>query len=223
MLDLEHEQIQRIGAILSNIIQAQPSKRYLKAMKAARTIVLAAMSLLVGQASLAAQIYPKVYDATYDSKTPAGAATLRMTSDGKGKLRTESSTAGMKVVSIVNYPEKMSYSILENQKMITKSPIKMEYEGEMNADMAKKKKATDLGIKDVLGHKCHGWKYNEAGTDMEMWMDEGAGIMVRSITKASGYSTELNLKTYNATAPNPALFAIPSNYKVVNAGSPSGY
>lgn len=192
-------------------------------MKAVRTLVLAVTALALGQASFAGQIYPKVYDATYDSKTPAGAAALRMTSDGKGKLRTESNSGGMKVVSIIDYPGKMSYSILETQKMVTKMPLKAEYEGEMNPELAKKKKATDLGTKEIAGHKAHGWKYTVPGGSTEVWMDEAAGIMVQSRTTASGYTTESTLKTFTTQAPSPALFAIPASYKVVSTGGAGGY
>ncbi|CAN5472165.1 hypothetical protein BH11CYA1_BH11CYA1_48090 [soil metagenome] len=189
-------------------------------MKVLASLALAVISLTGTISAQAAdtksELYPKVYDANYICVSPAGKTEMRMTSDGKGKLRTESKTAAYKVVSISDYPGKVCYSIMEAQKMITKMPLKQGYEGNMDATTAKKKNAKDLGVKVIDGRSCHGWNYKDAGVDSEVWVDDSAQILVKSTTKASGTVTSMQLTKVSTAAPSADLFAIPSGYKVMS-------
>ncbi len=119
------------------------------------------------------------------------------------------------MVSITDYPGKFSYAIIDANKMVMKTPLKQAYQGEMTPELAKVKKAKDLGYKDVLGHNCKGWQYTENGMTVETWVDEKAGIMVKSKTSGANTNNEMNLKTYSNKEVPVTLFAIPSNYKVV--------
>ncbi len=192
-------------------------------MKAALALVLGTSMVVLAPSALAGQLYPKVYDATYEAKSQNSVSTIRMCSDGKGKLRTESGTPAYKIISLIDYPGKFSYSILDSQKMIMKTPISTEYEGEMTPELAKKKKAQDLGTKDIAGHKCHGWKMPVEGGFTEVWSDEKAGITVHSVTEAKGYKSEMTLKTYSPAPPAEALFSLPQGYKVTSTGQPNSY
>ncbi len=176
------------------------------------TVVQAADS----KASAKGELYPKVYDANYVCVSPAGKTEMRLTSDGKGKLRSESKAATYKVVSISDYPGKVCYSIMEAQKMITKMPLKQGYEGNMDAETAKKKNAKDLGVKSIDGRSCHGWSYKENGVESEVWVDNSAQVLVKSTTKASGTTTTMQLTKISTAAPAAELFVIPSGYKVMS-------
>ncbi|MBK7749323.1 MAG: hypothetical protein IPP57_03340 [Candidatus Obscuribacter sp.] len=184
-------------------------------MKAAPRFVLAAAAMFISLPALAEQTFPKVYDATYETKNAQGTQNLRLTSDGKGKLRTESQGAGYKVVSIIDYPGKFSYSIIDANKMVMKSPLKISYDGELTPAKAKSKNAKDLGYKDIDGHHCKGWQYNESGMTIDSWVDEKAGIIVKSTTKGANVNNEMTLKTYSAKEAPATLFAIPGDYKVM--------
>lgn len=182
----------------------------------ALAVISTASATVVQAADSKAELYPKVYDANYVCVSPAGKTEMRLTSDGKGKLRSESKAATYKVVSISDYPGKVCYSIMEAQKMITKMPLKQGYEGNMDADTAKKKNAKDLGVKIIDGRSCHGWSYKENGVESEVWVDNSAQVLVKSITKASGTTTTMQLTKISTAAPAAELFAIPSGYKVTS-------
>lgn len=189
-------------------------------MKVLASLALAVISLAsaaaVQAADKKAELYPKVYDANYECVSAAGKTEMRLTSDGKGKLRSESKGPSFKVVSISDYPGKICYSIMEAQKMITKMPLKQGYEGNMDAETAKKKNAKDLGVKDIDGRSCHGWSYKENGTESEVWVDNNAQILVKSTTKTAGTTTSMQLTKISTTAPAAELFVIPSGYKVMS-------
>ena len=165
-------------------------------MKAAPRFVLAAAAMFISLPALAQQTFPKVYDATYETKNAQGTQNLRLTSDGKGKLRTESQGA-------------------DANKMVMKSPLKISYDGELTPAKAKSKNAKDLGYKDIDGHHCKGWQYNESGMTIDSWVDEKAGIIVKSTTKGANVNNEMTLKTYSAKEAPATLFAIPGDYKVM--------
>ena len=189
-------------------------------MKVLASLALAVISLTAVTSAQAAdtknELYPKVYDANYICISPAGKTEMRMTSDGKGKLRTESKSSTYKVVSISDYPGKVCYSIMDAQKMITKMPLKQGYEGNMDTSTAKKKNAKDLGVKTIDGRSCHGWSYKENNVESEVWVDDNAQLLVKSTTKASGTVTSMQLTKASSAAPSADLFAIPSGYKVMS-------
>jgi len=189
-------------------------------MKLLASLALAVISTMsatmVQAADSKGELYPKVYDANYVCVSPAGKTEMRLTSDGKGKLRAESKAATYKVVSISDYPGKVCYSIMDAQKMITKMPLKQGYEGNMDAETAKKKNAKDLGVKSIDGRSCHGWSYKENGAESEVWVDNNAQVLVKSITKASGTTTTMQLTKISTAAPAAELFVIPSGYKVMS-------
>ncbi|MFA6208907.1 MAG: DUF4412 domain-containing protein [Candidatus Obscuribacterales bacterium] len=189
-------------------------------MKLLASLALAVISTMsatmVQAADSKGELYPKVYDANYVCVSPAGKTEMRLTSDGKGKLRSESKAATYKVVSISDYPGKVCYSIMDAQKMITKMPLKQGYEGNMDAETAKKKNAKDLGVKSIDGRSCHGWSYKENGAESEVWVDNNAQVLVKSITKASGTTTTMQLTKISTAAPAAELFVIPSGYKVMS-------
>lgn len=189
-------------------------------MKVLASLALAVISLTNASAAQAAdkktEMYPKVYDANYVCVSAAGKTEMRLTSNGKGKLRSESKGPSFKVVSISDYPGKVCYSIMEAQKMITKMPLKQGYEGNMDAETAKKKNAKDLGVKSIDGRSCHGWSYKENGVESEVWVDDSAQILVKSTTKSSGTTTSMQLTKVSTAEPSADLFAIPSGYKVMS-------
>ena len=189
-------------------------------MKKPQALLFALVSfslLSLNSAALAGgQLYPKLYDATYAVKTPTGVSSMRSISDGKGHLRTEVNVGPSKMVTIMDYPGKTTYTLMEAQKMVIKNPIAQEYEGDLTPELAKKKNAEDLGFKEVLGHNCHGWKLKLPNGVSEHWVDEKAGILVHSRTQAGNYITENNLKSVNMNQPKADLFVVPAGYKPMN-------
>lgn len=166
--------------------------------------------------------YPKkVFDATYDLVNPStGAATMRMASDGKGHMRTETTTKGSKFISIADYPKLESLTILEAQKMAMRSKLSNDsYQGSEPEDM-KKRNAKDLGSKVVAGHPCHGWEYTTkqgaTSSTTETWIGNDIGCLVQSTTTLPQGKSVMTLKTYSAKAPDIIFFSMtpPAGYKV---------
>jgi len=58
-------------------------------MQASRVVTLGLLSFISVNTALADQVYPKVYDTTYETKTAQGNMHTHMLSNGKGQLRTE--------------------------------------------------------------------------------------------------------------------------------------
>ena len=140
-------------------------------MKAfANVISSAAMSVALASSALGAEMYQKMYDASYVYKSPAGVCNIRMISDGNGKVREERDNKNFRNFSITDYPGKTIYTVSELIKTIMKAPLKEAYEGPMNAELAKKRNAKYLGLKTIKGLTCHGWLFTQEGNETEMWL-----------------------------------------------------
>ncbi len=182
-------------------------------MKVLTAASLALFSFVSISSSQAAE-YPKVYDANYECQAGASKTSMRLTSDGKGKVRSESKTSAYKMVSILDYPAKTTYAIMDAQKSVMKMPLKDAYVGTVGEVLKTKKAAKDLGTKNIGGRLCRGCSYTEKGTDTEMWVDEANQLLVKSNSKTGNMSTSMTLISANTNAPAAALFDIPKNYKI---------
>ncbi|MBS1990138.1 MAG: DUF4412 domain-containing protein [Cyanobacteria bacterium SZAS LIN-3] len=185
-------------------------------MKAGQLFTLGLLSLSTAGAALAADIYPKAYDATYENKNSQGTMQMRMMSNGKGMTRTESGAGPTKSVTITDYPGKTSYTIIEANKMIMKGKFEGKAGSVLDEVEAKKLGATNLGTKMVNGHMCQGWQYKTKDAKTETWIDNAAQVMVKSTTVAAGLTNEMNMKTYSPQAPADSNFKVPgSGYTVI--------
>lgn len=161
--------------------------------------------------------YPKKpYNATYDYNSPAGKQLMIMGTDGKGHMRTESNFNNYKVISITDYGKHESITLMEAQKMATRSKWKP---GQNQAPItdeasAKKRNAKSLGVKEISGRKCKGWEYTVPGGQATVWVDESVGCVVSSLTKTPQGMVSMILKDFSPKAPPPEAFTIPTGYKV---------
>ncbi|CAN5226790.1 hypothetical protein BH10CYA1_BH10CYA1_07680 [soil metagenome] len=174
-------------------------------------------TLMCCSAALAIGYPKKVFDATYEITSPSGPSTMRMTSDGKGHMRTETKSGGSKFVTIADYPGLVSITLLEAQKMAIKTKLSQDsYQGSETADM-KKKGAKDLGSKVVAGHPCHGYEYNSAGKFLtQIWLGNDIDWFVQSSATLPTGKSVTTLKSFTTKAPDSALFSMtpPAGYKV---------
>jgi len=174
-------------------------------------------TLVCCSAALAIDYPKKVFDATYEITSPSGPSTMRMTSDGKGRMRTETHSGGSKFVTIADYPNLASITLLEAQKMAMKGKLSADsYQGSETADM-KKKGAKDLGSKVVAGHPCHGYEYSTAGKFLtQIWIGNDIDWFVQSTATLPTGKSVTTLKSYTTKAPDPTLFSMtpPAGYKV---------
>ena len=175
-------------------------------------------SIVTAGAAIAANHYPTAYDASYDNKTGAMAMKMHMLSNGKGQLRSESDMGnGTKTVTIMDYPKKTCWTIMEKQKMIMKTALSDDGVKSMDAEQAKKLKATDLGNKMVNGRMSHGYSYKTAQGTFETWTDEKAEVLVKSTSNTGGTTSEMNLTALTLKVPDDSNFQVPtSGYKVIS-------
>ena len=86
----------------------------------------------------------------------------------------------------------------------------------MDTSEAKKLNATDLGSKMVNGRMAKGWSYKANAGTTEVWTDEGAQVMVKSLSKIGSTTSEMNLKTLSTNVPDDSKFKVPtSGYKTM--------
>jgi hypothetical protein len=175
-------------------------------------LLLALAGLLSISGSQAAQPgYVKAYDAGYDITSPAGKSTLHQMSDGKGHMRSESTTGAMKTISIMDFPGKVAYTVMAAQKMYMKTPMTAAQE---TSDPTKQPpKGKSLGAKVIDSHPCHGYESGENGAVSQVWIGDDIQNLVHSETKTAGGKTVMALKSYDAKAPAQDLLLIPAGCK----------
>jgi Domain of unknown function (DUF4412) len=172
--------------------------------------------LSYANSAMAADMFPKAYDATYELKSKYGNTQMHTVSNGKGQMRTETTQpGGMKTVSIVDMPGKMSYTIMEASKTIMKYPLKGDSGKALDETEAKRLNATNLGVKMVNGRMSQGWSYSKAPTTTEIWLDKDTNATVKSVSTTSGIKSEQNLKSLTTNVPADSYFKVPaSGYKI---------
>lgn len=178
-------------------------------------VVVSVLMALSASAAIA-QEFPKiVFDATYKASGPAGNTDMRTISDGKGHLRQETATHGMKIVSIVDYPGKVSYTIMEAQKSVFKTPLTQQTTPDVHDDAsAKKANAKSLGTKVIAGHPCHGWEYKTSQGTSTIWRGDDIQYLVKSETVTPNGTMTMELTSWSTKAPAADAFKVPDGYAV---------
>lgn len=181
-----------------------------------RLLVGVALGALFAAApAMAASEYPKEkYDATYTMSGPAGASEMRMASDGAGRVMTETKTAAGKFVSIADYKNMTSTSIIEQSKMAMQSKLPATSAYVSTDTMAKKPTTKPLGNKVIGGHPCKGYAYSDKAGSTEVWVGDDVKIMVQSTTSTPQGKTVMTLKSFKS-APPATAFNVPPGYKMM--------
>jgi hypothetical protein len=160
---------------------------------------------------------PKVaFDATYTASGPNGTSTMRMISDGKGHMRTETTTAGQKFVSIMDYPAKQAITLIESTKMAMKTALKANGPEVHDPETAKKANAKPLGVKVINGHPAHGWEYTSASGKVQTWTGDDIKYLVKSETTTPQGKMTMDLQKFSSAAPTADQFTVPAGYKLMS-------
>lgn len=154
--------------------------------------------------------YGKPYDAVYDYTIPgSGSTTLRLSCDGQGKLRSESTIAGRSVVSITDWNSKTTYSIDDTSKTVNKMPSA----GGPGAPPVDESKRTSLGDKMIDGRLCEGWQYVSQGQTSQSWTDKDVGCAVLMTLDGK---PQMKLKSATKGSIAAQYFQVPAGYRVVD-------
>lgn len=187
-----------------------PMKRFSPWLTAAFCVALSGMT-----GANAANNWPKKpFDASYQVSSPSGQSTLRMATDGKGHLRSESSAANYNVVTLMDYTNSTQTSLIEMNKMAMQSKIPPEGAYIVDEESAKKANGKSLGSKVVGGHPCHGWSISSPGGTSEVWVADDIGCMVLSTSNGPAGKMKTELKKFSNTAPDASAFKVPAGYKL---------
>ena len=173
------------------------------------------LTVCLGSQSLAQHWAKKPFDASYDVQSAAGKTSLRMVTDGQGHMRNEMTTTAGKMISIIDAPKKVMYSVMESQRMVTKLPYNDAGAGVTDEQSAKAMNAKSLGAKVIDGHPCHGWQTVVKDATTDSWTGDDIGCVVLSTTKGPNYTSGMKLIKYSAAKPTASEFVVPSGYKVM--------
>lgn len=185
-------------------------KRFSPWLTAAFCILLSGMTC-----ANAANNWPKkAFDAAYTVSSPSGQSTLRMITDGKGHMRSESSASNYSVVTIMDYTTSTQTSLIEQGKMAMQTKIPPEGAYIVDEESAKKQNGKPLGNKVVGGHPCHGYSISTPNGSSEVWVADDIGCMVLSTSNSPAGKMKTELKKFSNSAPDASAFVIPSGYKL---------
>jgi hypothetical protein len=201
----------RTGAQNNQKMDEQITRRI--SMKKVLSLVCLATAVGIGASAQAADYPTMTYDATYDLSGTSTKGTMRMASDGKGHMRTESLINGQKSVTITDYPAKMTTTLMEQGHMAIKTPMTDAPKASYDQDYSKRKDQKPLGAKVIDGHPCHGYESKDGATTSDAWIGDDIKYLVHSESKYPQGSTIMALKKFSSTSPSADAFVVPSGYK----------
>jgi hypothetical protein len=174
-----------------------------------QSILLLALWSSCGVSALAGEL-PPPYEAVYEQtitgqKSPM---TSKISSDGKGKIKTVSDSPGGKVETLVDYPGKVSTTVMHGQHMWMKHALKEPYKDES----VMKKEAKSLGTATFNGHPCHGYESKTGTAVTQTWMGDDIHAMVHFETNTGAAKSVSDLKSYSAK-PGDVSLDIPADCK----------
>ncbi len=186
----------------------------------ARALWLSGIATLCALGTLVpvvAEDYPKkAYMATFQSTGPSGESSMRSASDGKGKTMTEMTSGRMHVISIFDYPSKVSMVINPAAKRI----MKMRLTDDQKDSMSRKPpNSVSLGSKVIDGHPCKGWQSNSPSGKMEVWLADDIDLAVKMVVTTPVGTKTTVLKTYAPGMPPAGTFTPPAGFAVMEVPS----
>jgi Predicted periplasmic protein (DUF2092) len=183
-------------------------------MKKVLSLLCLATAMGIGASAHAADYPTMTFDATYDlSGSSTGKGTMRMVSDGKGHMLTETVMKGQKTTTISDYLAKMTTTLMEQGHMAIKTPMTDMSKNTYDQDYSKRKDQKPLGAKVMDGHPCHGYESKDGATTTDAWIGDDIKYLVHSESKYPQGSTIMALKSFSGAAPAANTFAIPAGYK----------
>jgi hypothetical protein len=184
------------------------------------TKILALLFLLsaFSIAPIMAQGFPtQVFTASMEMTGPYGTRDLNFMSDGRGHMRTDSSSPAGKQITITDFKGQKIYMLMVDRKTVMQIPFNPQNQ-QMATDEAfmHQHNATSLGAKVIDGHPCHGWKYTIGDTTTESWLGDDIHYIVQARTTGPAGTSTMHLLSYSKAAPEPTVFQVPADYQQMN-------
>jgi len=155
----------------------------------------------------------KQYSADMVITSSAGQAITSKIYTDSGKIRTEMSTSGMQVVSIIRPDQQKMYSVMVAQKMVMEMPYDPEkMKKQMAAASGPEGKFELVGPDPVDGVACTKYKVTTGdGKVMFYWIDTAQKAPVKMAAEDGSFS--MLWKNYKAGPQDAALFEPPADYQ----------
>jgi hypothetical protein len=163
-----------------------------------------------GLSSLAAD-FPPAYEATYTQVFGGKKSTVTAASDGKGKMKTKMIEAsGIAMESVADYPAKSTTTVMYQEKMWAKTPIKEPYQDEN----ALKKVGKSLGTKMFDGHLCNGYETKVGESVCQTWIGADTHEIVHFENVGGVAKNVMDLTSFSDKAGDVSL-VIPKDCKEI--------
>jgi outer membrane lipoprotein-sorting protein len=139
-----------------------------------------------------------------------------------GKVRTEMSTGGMQMVSIVRPDLQKVYSVMVAQKMVMEMPYNPNKFGQQLTGAGADSKFESAGPDTVDGVACTKYKITSKDNKVSfMWIDAAKKTPVKLAAEDNSYS--VLWKNYKVGPQDALLFEPPADYQVMKMpGAPGG-
>jgi hypothetical protein len=173
-----------------------------------------AAALYAAPYALAANYPTQAFDATYQVINATGKTDMRMASDGKGHFLAETTAAGQKYGTIIDYLNQTSNFLISQGKMAMKSKLPPNAGYVADESSVKQMNGKLIGSKTINGHPCHGYEYITSGAKTQTWVGDDCKIVVESTTNSSAGKSVMDLKSI-AGNPSAGLFKVPAGYKLL--------
>jgi hypothetical protein len=178
------------------------------------------------QSAAPAYAFPKQFSADEVVTTKDGRVITSKAYMDNGKIRSEVSTSGMQMISIIRPDEQKMYAVMVAQKMVMAMPLDPEkIKQMMPPGSGGDEKVETVGPDTVDGVAATKYKItNGDGKVVFLWVDAAKQFPVKLVSADGAFT--IIWKNFQSGPQDAALFEPPSDYHVVNMptapSAPSG-
>jgi len=173
--------------------------------------VLALTALLIGAtlvSGAAAAEYDAVYTITDGSKQ---VMTQTLYFKGGNKIRMEMQTKDGAVKTITRLDKRVTWMLLDDQKMYMEQQFDPETWNQYNCDQTKVKK---IGAEKVLNFNCSIYEYIDGDYTYHYWQAENTMVIVKTVMWEKGKEKfRMEAKEIHLRKQADALFEVPAGYQ----------
>jgi hypothetical protein len=161
------------------------------------------------------------YSAEMIITTKEGQAMTQKVYADNGKMRSEASAPGMKMITIIRPDQKKMYHIMDTQKIVMEIPFDPATHPVPGAVSANDGKFEVVGAETVEGVACTKYKMTtKDGTVAFFWVDTAKKVMVKMVPEDG--SVTIVWKNFVSGPQDAALFEPPTGYQVMQMPSGGG-
>lgn len=167
---------------------------------------------------------------SFDFKVTAVGMTMTGKNYVKGdKLRQETTVAGMKAVTLVDFSKKTAYTVMTEQKMAVKVDFSQEASAERPGERvaALPSDAKLVGTETIGGKSAAVFQFSSGEGPVKLWIWTERGVPLKVETTSAGREAVMEFSNYEFGPLADSLFELPAGVQVVDVpaaipGMPGG-